>query len=245
MMSHTQQLQQQQHHHQQQLSPELLEEAVLFGDGCTPAAAKRLFAIFMSMVSESKSNPTELTLDDFCRIPEITHHPLRKRLFHAAQQFPPALNSPGCLQFVQFVRLFTILSLDGLRASKIKLVFDVISECRRFISRPDLTSFIALISECEDEDIDYVVDQVFLEIAPGLDGISFASFSNLVVLADSFVSTVIIPLAMHSHSHSLEEMNEDDQADAVGIANDEELGFTNANRDLEGRGVELATTITI
>lgn len=264
---------------QPQISPELLEEAMLFGDGCTPATAKRLYAVFMSTASSSPADSNDvpspaagappttkltLTFEDYCRIPEITHHPLRRPLFRAAERFPPCLNSPGSLQFVQFVRLFHILSLDGLMRSKIRLVFDVIADLGNVISRQHLADFIARISECEDEDIDYVVDQVFAEIAPGHDGINFASFRDLVVLTDSFVSTVIIPLALHSHTRSEGENGAAAHGDSDGIlledldgrggeakvADDgekillvEEVG--SSNRDLERGGVELVATTSI
>ena len=102
---------------------------------------------------------------------------------------------------MQFVRLFHILSLDGLMMSKVKLVFDVISECGHMITRDHLRAFIAMISECEDEDIDYAVGQVFSEIAPVGKGITFAMFRDLILLTDSFVSSVCIPLHFHHSSH--------------------------------------------
>ena len=79
-----------------ELTPEVLEEALLYGDGCTPATAKRLYAVFMANTSAPASASSllpempEMTLDDFCGLPELTHHPLRARLFDAGQKFPLA-----------------------------------------------------------------------------------------------------------------------------------------------------------
>ena len=240
-----------------ELAGELLEEALMFGDGCSAAEAKRLYTIFMRAssnhasdmtnavsVSQPPSQSPQLTLDEFCSITELRHHPLRKQIFAAAQQFPPGLNKPGSLQFVQFVRLFHILSIDGLLASKIKLVYEVILGLGegKFIGRGHLASFLALISDCEDDLLDYAVDQVFQEIAPGLDGINFATFRDLVVLTDSFVSSVCIPLALHSRGHGLQESDNDIDDAQVDNAEENADGDTAALEDLEDIG-QLSVTV--
>lgn len=176
----------------------------MFGDGANASEVRRLWNVFMFACSDSDVKSTGsssadetplLTLDDFCQIPELEYHPFRKRLFSVACRFPPSLDGSSAMSFVQFVRLFHILSPDGRMMSKTRLVFDIITEFNhRSITRDHLRDFISMVSECEDEDVDYVVEQVFIEIAEGDDEISFAAFRDLVSLTDSFVSTVCIQL---------------------------------------------------
>ena len=83
---------------------------------------------------------------------------------------------------------------------------------------------------------------MFQEIAPGLDGINFATFRDLVVLTDSFVSSVCIPLALHSRGHGLQESDNDIDDAQVDNAEENADGDTAALEDLEDIG-QLSVTV--